>query len=247
MTMPIWFVLVAAGRGSRMGLDVPKQFLPCCGKEIFRHSLDTFLAVPEGGVLLVLAPEWEAAFAENYPIYRPALSQGRLLVTAGGGSRAESVAHGLDRLRLSLAQGDNPLVAVHDAARPLLTQQTLLELKDKASQLEARTLLLAGRWSRDTVLRADEAAGEVMGSLPREQIFLAETPQAFWLNDYFAARQAVGEPWRELTDESSLFLRAGFGVRPWPLSQWNFKLTYEDDLELLSALAARSGPSLTAG
>lgn len=227
-----------------MGSEIPKQFLPCCGKEIFRHSLDTFLATTKegsGGVLLVLSPDRKASFAEDFPVYESVLRPKRLVLVSGGSSRAESVAHGLEQLDELIPHDDNPLVAVHDAARPLLDRETLLDLKQKALKLEPNSLLLAGHWSRDTVLRVPGSSHELVETLPREQIFLAETPQVFFRKGYFAARRLVGEAWRELTDESSLFLRAGYAVRPWPLARWNFKLTYDRDLDLLEALLG--GPS----
>ena len=129
-------LLMAAGRGERMGAERPKCFLPLAGRPLFLHSLATFARLePAPRVVLVAPVGWEEEAAELCAgLPRPPL------IVAGGEERAESVRAGLE----ALAADPPELVAIHDAARPLVTpaliEQTFAAAREYGAALAATPL-----------------------------------------------------------------------------------------------------------
>lgn len=216
-------VLPAAGRGSRLGGPVRKAYAELCGAPLWRRSLDAFLALPQVvRAVLVVAPDDAERFADELPgDDRP-----RVTVAAGGAERVDSVANGL------AACGEADLLAVHDAARPLVPRADLEAVFAAAAEHGAAVLCTP---IASTVKRVRD--GFVSETVPRSDLWAAQTPQvarADLMRRAFAARTT--HPGPPATDEAELLERAGVPVAVTPGSARNFKITTPADFALAEAL-----------
>ena len=214
-------LVVAAGSSSRMGFD--KMTAPLQGRPVVEWSLRAFQQCSEitHGVL-VCAPDRIAEFqklAAPYPKFQH--------IVAGGSERSASVLNGLR----ALASFAPNFVAVHDAARPLVTPALITQILEAARIHQAAS---AAQRVSDTLHRGD-AQGVLLETMPREGVFAMQTPQAAGFDILLAALQAhqAGS-----TDEVSALL--AYGIHPVAIlnDQPNFKITYPQDLALAEALLA---------
>lgn len=209
-------IVPAAGIGSRMGAECPKQYLQLAGKTILEHTLERLLAHPAiGQVIVALAPH------DRWFDTLPVAQDERILRVEGGAERAFSVLNALH-----VAQGE--WVLVHDAARPCLTHGDLDALI--ATAMTSGGAILGSR-VRDTMKRSD-AAGNIIATVEREQLWHALTPQMFptrTLNRALEEGLLLGA---SITDEASAMERAGFTVRMVEGRADNIKVTRPEDLSL---------------
>ncbi|MEA5444409.1 2-C-methyl-D-erythritol 4-phosphate cytidylyltransferase [Gammaproteobacteria bacterium AB-CW1] len=219
----IWAVVPAAGAGQRFGAGRPKQYLSLRpGLCILEATLQPLLADPRlHGIAVPLAPDdeyWDGL----------ALSRDRRLhACEGGAERADSVLRGLAHLR-SLGAADEDWVLVHDAVRPWLTAGALSRLLD--ATLESGDAGILALPVVDTVKRVDEA-GRIVETVPREQIWLAQTPQMARLGrlEQALSQQLAQGHWP--TDEAAALEAAGETVRVVLGERGNIKITHSEDLK----------------
>ena len=214
-------ILPAAGRSSRFGSAEKKVFAVLDGRAVWLRSAELFLARPDVcQCIVVAAPEDRDRFGAT-----PA--GGRVEIANGGAERFESVANALAR-----TTAEAEFVAVHDAARPCLTPALIDAVFARAAETGAA--MLAVRVA-DTVKR-DDGRGRVVATVPREGLWLAQTPQVFrrdWLLDAYARRAALGA---DVTDDAQLVEAAGHAVFLVPGSGANLKITTREDLDLAEAV-----------
>lgn len=210
----------AAGRGTRFGGDVPKQYLDVAGAPIILHALGALLAHPsvEGAVVSIAEGD----------VDWPGLDQhaGKPLRTCvGGATRAQSVLAALNALPDSVRPDD--FVLVHDAARPNLGQHDLEQLLERGRNDPVGAILAAP--VRDTLKRAGNDGG-IDGTVPRQQLWRALTPQLFRRLQLARALEDAERAGVEVTDESMAMERQG--QRPLLVegSDDNFKITTPADL-----------------
>lgn len=225
----LYFIIPAAGIGSRMGSEVPKQYLEIAGETILTHTLKLFLGVKEinGGVVALSAEDKMPLAIESESLWR----------VAGGATRTDSVAAGLYFLKEKLSGAGKDLnkiwVAVHDAARPGLKPEELsLFLRtvlDDAPQGGAIMALPA----QDTVKRVD-GEGLIVETLDRDSIWLAQTPQMAPLLTLIEATERAAREGAKVTDEASLLEYNGLSPKVYRGYPHNFKVTYPEDLQLMS-------------
>ena len=228
---PRCFVLVpCAGAGSRAGTAQPKQYQPVAGQPMVMHTLAALAAVRRvAGGLLVLSPDDDFAWPEG-----PAWPARFERVPCGGNTRAQSVFQGLKALQ---ARGVRPAdwVLVHDAARCLITPALVDSLID-ACLPDACGGLLALPLP-DTL--KSESGRRVQATVPREDKWLAQTPQMFRLGDLHAALAATAASgFAGVTDEASAMEMAGHHPLLVAGSAHNFKVTYSQDFALAQAVLA---------
>jgi len=220
-----WAVIPAAGRGLRMGLPTPKQYLQLeDGRTVLEHSLSGFLAHPQLKRLVIALAE-----DDNRWQTLPCAQDKRIECTTGGVERADSVLAALQHLE---GLGAQPMdwVLVHDAARPNLKTSDLNELLQSLKD-DPIGGLLAVR-VRDTLKQAG-SDGRVVKTLPRESIWHALTPQMFRLAPLKQALKqalAAGAP---ITDEASAMEWTGAKPRLIAGRFDNVKITQREDLNLL--------------
>lgn len=222
---PFWAVIPAAGVGSRMRADRPKQYLPLAGKSILEHTLDCFLDHPRlKGVVVSLAaddPYWpELACARDPRIHR----------APGGRERADSVFNALQSLG-ELGAEPTDWVLVHDAARPNLARSDLDNLLMTLAHDPVGGLLAVP--ARDTLKRAD-ADGRVSQTVDRSVIWQAYTPQMFRLEPLRCALADAQDAGATITDESSAMEWAGLSPRLIEGRGDNLKVTRPEDLQWLA-------------
>ena len=221
----VWAVVPAAGSGSRMGDDCPKQYLDLDGTPVLQRSLDALLALPalEAVAVAIAAddPRWASLPAASYP---------RVLVTTGGAERSDSVLSGLEALADRAAHSD--WVLVHDAARPCVARVDLERLLDTLREDPVGGLLALP--VSETVKRADDEQ-RVAETVARDGLWLAQTPQMFRYGMLRAALILCRDSGHSVTDEASAMEQAGHRPRLVPGNPGNIKITYPGDL----ALAAR--------
>ncbi|PJG59610.1 2-C-methyl-D-erythritol 4-phosphate cytidylyltransferase [Aeromonas cavernicola] len=209
-------IVPAAGIGSRMGAECPKQYLQLAGKTILEHTLARLLSHPAiDHVVVALAPndQWFDTLAIAV--------DPRILRVDGGAERAFSVLNALD-----VVQGE--WVLVHDAARPCLTHRDLDALI--AAAIPCGGAILGSR-VRDTMKRTD-GAGNIVATVERAQLWHALTPQMFPTTPLKQALEQGLAQGATLTDEASAMERAGFAVQMVEGRADNIKVTRPEDLAL---------------
>ena len=219
--MRVTVVIVAAGLGTRMGGDVPKQLRTVGGQTLLEHALQPFDRNQRIDDIVVVLPE---DMARTPPTALLAVDT-PVRVVAGGARRQDSVAAGVDQVG-----ADVDVVLVHDAARPFCTTEIVDAVIDAAAETGAA--VPAVRVS-DTVKEArfDDANGfrVVRATLPRDHIYLAQTPQGFSI-DVIRDAVELGRHGVEATDEAVLVERSGHAVRLVDGDASNFKVTTSEDL-----------------
>ncbi|MDR7463856.1 MAG: 2-C-methyl-D-erythritol 4-phosphate cytidylyltransferase, partial [Armatimonadota bacterium] len=220
---PTAAILVAAGRGRRMGA-VPKPFLPLGGRPVLLHALRALLEAPQVHTAVVVAPPayLDAARAHTAPFPRVAA------VVPGGEERQDSVAAGLE------AVPEAEWVVVHDAARPLATPDLVRRVLAAAAETGAATAALP---SRDTL--KEVAGGVVCRTLDREHIWQVQTPQAFRAALLREAHARARREGLRATDDAALVEAAGGVIRVVEGEALNLKVTTPADLELAEAVVAQ--------
>ena len=217
--MSVWAVIVAAGRGERLGLDRPKAFARLNGRPLLAESLERLEASDWiDSIVVVAPPDWE----EPVILLAEELGCGKVVsVVAGGESRAASVRAGLAEV------GDDAAVAlVHDAARPVLAEEVIERLLTALP--EGWDGVVPGVPIPDTVKRVD--GDQVVETVDRESLVGAQTPQAFvWsvLRD-----AAAGDA--DATDCAALVESRGGRVKVVPGDRRLIKVTEPADLELVA-------------
>jgi 2-C-methyl-D-erythritol 4-phosphate cytidylyltransferase len=218
-------IVVAAGRGERMGAERPKAFVELGGEALLLRAARAFEAAPSVGglVAVVPGPETGAARALLAPLAK------LQAVVAGGERRQDSVAAGL----AALPAGFEGVVLVHDAARPLVEVELIEAVARQALASGAALPVLP---LVDTVKRVRE--GRVVETLDRSELGGAQTPQGFRCELLREAVEAARRSGLELTDESMAVERLGHPVAAVAGSKRNRKLTTPDDLAWAEGVVA---------
>ena len=217
-------IIAAGGRGVRLGADQPKQFLEIGGRTILERSIEAFSRHPAiGEVVVALPPDRLEAVAARLRD----LGLERVTCVEGGRRRQDSVAQAFAHV-----SPEASVVLIHDAARPFVTA-ALVERTIEGAVLHGAAI--AALPVRDTVKQAGGDRGDlsrpIAATLAREDIFLAQTPQAF-RRDVLARALAFGrEQGIDATDEAALAERAGIPVQLVAGDPDNMKITTPEDLE----------------
>jgi len=219
-------LIPAAGSGSRMGAELPKQYLPLLGKPMIHHTLSVFCVHPAiSRVFVVLSPDdtgWEqydfSVLGDKVEVLR-----------CGGATRAETVLNGLNAIADQTKADD--WVLVHDAARPCLTQSMLDRLLAELADDETGGLLAVP--VADT-LKREGKNGRVDHTEPRAGLWRAQTPQMFRYGLLRAALRASGTD--APTDEAQAVEFLGRAPRLVMGDGHNLKVTYPEDLVIAELL-----------
>ncbi len=204
----------AAGIGVRMQQGMPKQYLLLAGKPVLQYAIDTLLTVPLiEKIVVALAvddPYWQAL---------PAASDSRVITCRGGACRAESVLNALQTERAKWA-------LIHDAVRPFLLAADVEQLMLAAKQSSCGAIL--AQPVTDTVKLAQQT--QIQQTIPREQVFLAATPQLFRYQLLLAALLACAGEYTGITDEASALEQQAYQPDLVLGHRHNIKITYPHDL-----------------
>ena len=209
-------VVVAAGRGMRMGAAVNKVLLPLCGGPVIRHAVRAFCETDEidGVVVVVSADETEQMRAALCGLEKVCA------IVPGGSTRQESVKNGLDAL-----PKEARIALVHDGARPLISRELIARCIRQTEDCGSAVVCTP---VTDTV--KVEKDGCVVRTLDRSQLRAVQTPQCFFAGELKAAYEAAARDGVSVTDDASVMEHAGHSVHLLESSEVNFKLTTPEDL-----------------
>jgi 2-C-methyl-D-erythritol 4-phosphate cytidylyltransferase len=221
-------IIVAAGSSRRMGFD--KLFAEIVGKPVIAHSLNAFARTESVNEIIVVAQEDRHRDIEQI-VRNENLNNVRAIVR-GGEHRHDSVRAGLETV-----SGDAEYIAVHDAARPLVTPQQIEHVFEKCRYFGAASL---AEPIRDTVKRADVDL-RVAQSVDRHELYAMQTPQIFARKILEQAYQVVSEKMLLVTDEVSAVELIGRKAALVVNDEFNFKITYPRDLSLAGFILRQRG------
>lgn len=228
--MSFFALIPAAGAGSRLGGETPKQYLPLAGRPMIHHALRLLCDSPRiARVCVVLSPgdtEWER---HDWSAFSPRLT----VLECGGATRAESVLNGLRAARHACSIDDDDWILVHDAARPCLAAAQLDRLLDELADDAVGGLLAVP--VADTLKRGG-SGGRVARTESREDLWQAQTPQMFRYARLVDALCRAGG--MAMTDDAGAIEALGLHPRLVPGDSFNLKVTYPQDLALAELILA---------
>ena len=220
---------MSVGSGAAGGPSTPKQFLSIAGVPVLVHCLRAFTAVPRVEAIFVAVRKPEIQRVREQ-VAEFGLGN-KICVVEGGDLRQQSVSNALTKLVADTGCGEDDVILVHDAARPLIDPATIDRTIDAVVEHGAA---IVGLPAVDTIKQVERTAhgAIITATIPRERIVQAQTPQGArcgLLQRAFA--EAAADEFAG-TDEASLLERAGIPVAVVPGSPKNFKITQPGDLEL---------------
>ena len=224
-------VVMAAGSGTRMGAEVPKQFLEIDGKAILQMTIEVFMeACPDITVVTVLS-ESHMAYWKKYCLDRNFICP--QILVKGGITRFHSVRNALAKIP------DGALVAVHDGVRPLVSQGLVRSMFEKAAKVPALIPVVP---CVDTMKvlekKGDELAAVPGASVDRSKLFGAQTPQIFHSE---VIKDAYNLPYdTSFTDDASVVEKNGKNLSYTMGERFNIKITTQEDLVLSRAILSLS-------
>ncbi|MGE0394822.1 MAG: 2-C-methyl-D-erythritol 4-phosphate cytidylyltransferase [Vicinamibacterales bacterium] len=221
--MHVTAIIAAGGHGARFGASQPKQLLLLGGRPILERAVEAFLASPLVDEVIVALP---ASVLAEPPAY---LQRPRVRLVAGGETRRASVAAAVAQVPAA-----SDLVAIHDAARPLVPAGLIARTIETAARTGAAIAALP---IHDTVKRGG-AGGVIVETVPRAGLFGAQTPQVFGVD---VLRRALAGASGDATDEAMLVERSGHPVTLVEGDAGNIKITTAEDLRMAEALLGRDG------
>ncbi len=219
--MKTFAIIPAAGKGKRSGQSIPKQYLKFDGKELIAHTLEVFQKNKLIDEIIVAAhPNYYALLEKIKKQYKLAkISK----IVKGGKERQDSVYNAL----LAIDADKNDLVAVHDAARPLLPPKILTDAILTARKKGNALVCIK---AKDTLVKGTDIVNTY---IDRESVYYVQTPQIFRYHDLIRAMETAYAADFYATDESMLIQNLGLEINLVNGSVSNFKVTTEDDIKFL--------------
>ncbi len=222
--MSTYAIIPAGGKGTRSGSSAPKQYLKIKGKELIAYTLSVF---QDNSLIDEIVVATESAYFELLEKLKEDYNFTKLTKIVGAGKeRQDSVYNALKAVDAK----ENDLIAVHDAARPLLPQNVLLNAIDSAKQ---KGNVLVCIKAKDTLINGNEV---VESYLDRDEVYYVQTPQIFPYSILMKAMKNAYENNFIGTDESMLVRQIGEKVNIVEGSVYNFKITTADDIEMFERL-----------
>ncbi len=224
-------LILAAGSGSRMGnADKPKQFLPIYGKPLMIHTIEAFEMHDDIEKIVVVTSE---GYEDQVKVWCKQYDLGKVkAVVHGSDSRQGSVYNGLQALK-ELGVKDDDIIVIHDAARPLISQNIITNNIEACKKYDAVDTVIK---ATDTIVASSD--NERITNIPnRSELYQGQTPQTFkfaLISEAHEKAKAGQIP--NVTDDTKLVISMGKDVHLVEGSKQNFKITTFDDLMMLKAL-----------
>lgn len=225
-------ILPAAGRSSRFGDPRQKKvYAELEGRAVWLRAVEAFVGRDDvAQIIVAIAPEDRELFERRHGANAAFF---RLKIVEGGAERPDTIAKALDRVDPACS-----FVAIHDAARPCVSQDLIDAVFQAARRFGAA---LPGLPVSDTLKRVD-ASGSIVSTVPRADLRAVQTPQAFrrdWLEEAYRNRAGLS-PGSIVTDDAQLVEALGRPCKIVPGSPFNLKITERDDLRLAAAILRAS-------
>ena len=222
-------VVVAAGKGTRMNMDINKQYIDIDGIPLLARTLKVFEDCSLIDEVVLVVNNNDMFYCKENVVEAYDLKKVKFLV-AGGAQRQDSVYNGLCQVN-----NEAEIVVIHDGARPFITEEIIEECIEAAQEYGAATAAVP---VKDTIKSADED-GFVKKTLERSTLWAVQTPQAFLKDIIMKAHKKAAEDGFYGTDDTVLVERMGMPVRVVMGSYNNIKITTREDLIFAEALATR--------
>lgn len=219
-------IIVAAGKGVRMKGTMRKQYLDLSGRPVLAHSIMVFDSCSQVEEIFLVVPKEDVEYCQNKILSLLDLKN-QINLVHGGAKRQDSVYNGLQ----AIAKNTDTVV-IHDGVRPLIHPE---ELKECILGSKKYGACILGTPASDTLKRVDKS-GIIETTLPRENIWLAQTPQAFQYDIIIKAHETARRDGYVGTDDASLVERLGANVKIISGSKFNIKITKKEDLAVAKAM-----------
>jgi 2-C-methyl-D-erythritol 4-phosphate cytidylyltransferase len=219
-------IIVAGGKGSRMGQDINKQYIKVNGKEILLRTLEIFNSISKIDEIILVVPYCDIEFCREHIVEKNNIHKVSKIVQ-GGSERQESVHNGL----LNCKSGTE-IVVIHDGARPFVTEEIVEGNITCAREFDACTTAVP---AKDTIKIVGEDMFSI-GTPDRKSLFAVQTPQSFRYDLILKAHQNAKENNIIATDDTMLIEKLGFPVRILEGSYSNIKITTPEDLIFAEAI-----------
>lgn len=232
-------IIVAAGKGTRMGMDTPKQLLPYEGGTVLGESIKKFYRHPEISGVIIVSPE-DGSLDDTYRKIISELNQKPTEIVRGGAERGDSVKSGLGAaLKMATYMGSDASetrVLIHDAARPGVDSGVI---DRNLAAMEEHRAAVAAIMSTDSIRKTDYSLKDtniypIIDStvIERNYIYMVQTPQTFYLNDIIRAYEICESDGYRGTDDASVAEHAGIKVVITEGASSNNKITIAKDLPM---------------
>ena len=221
----VYAVILAGGSGTRMGTEVPKQFLNICSRPVIIRSADAFL---DSGlcdhVIITVPAEFTDYTRSLIKQYRP---DDNTDVIAGGKNRNSSLLNALEFIKQNKPYNGDTVVLTHDAVRPFINKRIIADNIKAVREFGGCNTVVK---CVDTVLVSDD--GKFISSVPeRKKLYNAQTPQSFNFKELLNIYEKMTDDEKEnMTDACSVFLKYGKKVALVDGAQNNIKITYKNDI-----------------
>lgn len=216
--MKKYALIVAGGKGLRMGAEIPKQFLLLHGKPVLMHTIEAFAAITDIRIVLVLPQSQMSYWQELITKYSFIIPHA---LVSGGDTRFQSVKNGLS----AVSEG---LVAIHDGVRPVISHELLNNAYDTC-QLKGNAVLAVRL--KDSIREVDLLGNK---NVNRNNYYLIQTPQVFQSSEIIAAYQQAEHD--NFTDDASVLESVGAKIHLVEGSYSNIKITTPEDLAMVEVL-----------
>ena len=213
-------IIVAGGKGMRMGSDIPKQFIPIGGRPILMRTIETFCSLKDMQIVVVLPPSQQDYWKSLCEEYHFCVSH---IIADGGETRFHSVKNGLEKLSDEVV-----LVGVHDGVRPFVSKATIEACYAQAEKTGAAIPVTP---VVETLRQLDEKTSHTVS---REKFMLVQTPQVFqakWIQDAYHQEYRT-----TFTDDASVVEAMGHDISLVPGNRENIKITTPFDLAIAEAM-----------
>ena len=235
MSRKKYAIIMAAGSGTRMGAEMPKQFIELDGKAILQRTIEVFLNACPGVSIITVLPESHMDYWRQYCLDRNFICP--QVLVKGGITRFHSVRNALDKVP------EDAVVAVHDAVRPLVTEAFVKDMFEKAETSPALIPVIpcvdTMKVLEKKIVHGVEELSTMEGqTVDRSVLYAAQTPQIFHSE---ILKEAYGQAFdTAFTDDASVVLKYGKNLSYLIGERFNIKLTTQDDLVLAKAILSLS-------
>lgn len=219
----------AAGSGSRMHTNEPKQYLFLHNVPLIVHTVRIFDSISECEQIIIAADK----VAAMYDVVKPDSFQKNIIIVSGGATRQQSVMNCLKKIRT------DTIVLIHDAARPCVTEEEIRDVVEAIKKDGAAVLAIP---AHDTVKKVNKKK-MVTRTIPRQEIYLAQTPQGAYSTVLKNAYQESLEAGVEFTDDVQVLERKGIPIRVVEGKPTNIKITTKEDIIIAEAILKRRSHS----
>ena len=226
----VFAVIAAGGIGSRMGADMPKQYITIGSKTIIAHTVESFFNNSRIDKVIVLCPEDWVDYTQKI------FTDTDVVVISGGDTRNETLMKAIDYIEENYGLNDETYLVTHDAVRPFVTQKIIDDNIDAMLKYRATGTVIP---ATDTIFQSIK--GEIIDSIPdRSELYQAQTPQCFkaiTLRELY--NNLTDEEKDILTDGCKIYLLKGRDVHLVPGHVSNIKITYPHDLIVAEAILSQ--------